>query len=147
MFHAAGLHRNQERGYKAGRRDGLSCPASSQRRRPGEWLRAWKISKRRDQDISALCGAFSVVLEGQVIRRVRLAFGGMAATPKRATMTEQVLLGRPFNLDSLQAAREALARDFSPLTDGRATAEYRAAVAANLLTRLQADLLGQEASR
>jgi xanthine dehydrogenase small subunit len=109
-------------------------------RRPGEIVRAWKVSKRRDQDISAVCGAFSLVVEGGRVRRARLAYGGVAATPKRAANAEKVITGQPFDLDTLESARRALTGDFTPLTDGRATAGYRAAVAANLLTRLQAEV-------
>jgi len=113
-------------------------------RRPNETVRAWKVSKRRDQDISAVCGAFSLTVERGKITAARLAYGGMAATPKRASHAEQVLVGKSFDETALTEARTALAQDFAPLTDGRATSAYRSAVAANLLTRLHAEL---EASR
>ncbi len=109
-------------------------------RRPGQILRAWKVSKRRDQDISAVCAAFSLVLDGGRVVSPRLAFGGMAAVPKRAKEAEQVLSGNRFDLESLSQARAALLREFAPMTDGRATAGYRAAAAANLLTRLHAEM-------
>ncbi len=111
------------------------------RAEPGTELRAWKVSKRRDQDISAVCGAFSLVRDGRgVVTAARLAYGGMAAVPARARRAEDALLGRPFDEASLAAARAALDEDFSPLTDGRATAEYRRTVAKNLLTRFHAEV-------
>jgi xanthine dehydrogenase small subunit len=96
-----------------------------------------KISKRRDQDISAVCSAFLLQLEGSTIREVRLAFGGMAATPKRAHGAEDALRGRRLDAAAVTAAIEALEADLSPLTDWRGSAEYRRLVAANLLRRLQ----------
>jgi len=109
-------------------------------RRPGEMIRTWKVSKRRDQDISAVCGAFSLTVEAGRITEAKLAYGGLAAIPQRASRAEQVLVGTVFDRQTLATARAALSEDFSPLTDGRATAAYRSAVAANLLTRLQAEL-------
>lgn len=120
----------------------------------GEWVRAvrlplgapkpifrtWKISKRFGQDISAVCAAFALDLEGAKVKAVRIAFGGMAATPKRALQTEQVLLGQVWNEASLDAAIQALQQDFQPLTDMRASAEYRSVVAANLLRKLFLDV-------
>jgi xanthine dehydrogenase small subunit len=95
-----------------------------------------KISKRFDEDISALCGAFRLDLDahGHVVV-ARLAYGGMAATPKRAKAAEAVLLGRPFDAAAVAAAQDALAGDFAPLTDMRASAAYRLKVAQNLLAR------------
>ncbi len=109
-------------------------------RRPDEIVRTWKVSKRRDQDISAVCGAFSLVVENGRVSRARLAYGGVAATPKRASNAEKVIIGKVFDESALASARGALKADFTPLTDGRATAAYRALVAANLLTRLQAEV-------
>ncbi len=108
---------------------------------PGSAFRAWKVSKRRAQDISAVCGAFSLVFDPRgTVTQARLAFGGLAAVPARAPQAEGCLVGHPFDDVALAAAREALGRDFSPLTDGRATADYRRVVAQNLLTRLQAEV-------
>ena len=100
-------------------------------------VRAYKISKRYDSDISAVCGAFALALTptGDVAR-VRLAFGGLAATVKRAALAEQALLGQPWNDATVRAAQAALALDFTPLTDMRASAGYRMQVAQNLLHRL-----------
>jgi len=98
-------------------------------------VRAYKISKRFDCDISAVCAALAIELEGERIALARLAFGGMAATVKRAAQAEAVLLGQPWNEATLQRAEAALTRDFTPLTDMRASAGYRLQVAQNLLRR------------
>ncbi|MEK0082389.1 xanthine dehydrogenase small subunit [Benzoatithermus flavus] len=104
---------------------------------PGMRYRAYKISKRFDQDISAVMGAFLIRLgpDGRVAE-ARLAYGGMAAIPKRATNAEAALLGRPWSEATVKAAMQALERDFTPITDMRATAGYRLKVAQNLLMRL-----------
>ncbi|SCY01668.1 xanthine dehydrogenase small subunit [Paracoccus tibetensis] len=103
--------------------------------RPGARIAAYKVSKRRDSDItSAACG-ICIETEGETIRSARIAFGGMAATPKRARAAEAALEGQPFAEATFQAAAEALAEDFQPLTDMRASAEYRALVAKNLIRR------------
>jgi xanthine dehydrogenase small subunit len=99
-------------------------------------VRAYKISKRFDCDISALCAGFAIELAGERVAQVRLAFGGMAATVKRAAQAEAALLGQPWNEASVKAAQAALALDFTPLTDMRASAAYRMQVACNLLLRL-----------
>ncbi|MGE5150140.1 MAG: FAD binding domain-containing protein, partial [Rhodospirillaceae bacterium] len=99
---------------------------------PGETFHCDKVSKRRDQDISTVSGAYRVRLKDGRIEDVRLAFGGMAATPKRARHAEAALLK-----DGFDAARAALAQDFQPLDDWRGTAAYRQQVAANLLRRLE----------
>jgi xanthine dehydrogenase small subunit len=95
----------------------------------------YKLSKRFDQDISAVMGAFLVRLERGKVADARLAFGGMAAIPKRAAGAEAALLGRPFDSDAVEAAAAALADDFAPLTDMRASAAYRLKAAQNLLRR------------
>ncbi len=103
---------------------------------PGQAYRAFKVSKRFDEDISAVMAAFRFDLEGRQIKSARIAYGGMAATPKRAPGAETAIGGA--SLDdprTWQGARQALAKDFSPLTDMRASAAYRSEVAANLITR------------
>jgi xanthine dehydrogenase small subunit len=109
---------------------GLSVP-----RDPESVVRAYKISKRFDCDISAVCAGLAITLDGEVVRSARLAFGGMAATVQRAAQAEAALVGQPWTEGTLQAAQAALARDFTPLTDMRASAGYRAQVAQNLLRR------------
>ncbi len=98
-------------------------------------LRVYKISKRFDSDISALCAALAITLDGDRIVHVRLAFGGLAAVVKRAARAEAVLWGQPWTEATLQAAQQALALDFQPLSDLRASAGYRLQVAQNLLRR------------
>jgi xanthine dehydrogenase small subunit len=100
-------------------------------------VRAYKISKRFDSDISAVCGGFSIALDNAgVVAAVRLAYGGMAAIVKRAARTEAALVGQPRTQASVDAAKAALADDIAPLTDMRASAAYRLQVAQNLLQRL-----------
>lgn len=96
-----------------------------------------KISKRYDQDISAVCAAYHVRIVSGAMREVRLAFGGMAATPRRALSAELALEGRPPTDDVFAAAAAALAEEFEPIGDWRASARYRLMVAGNLLRRLQ----------
>ncbi|CAI1601526.1 4-hydroxybenzoyl-CoA reductase subunit gamma [Serratia quinivorans] len=98
-------------------------------------FRAWKVSKRLEDDISAVCGAFNLTLEQGTIRDARLAFGGMAATPKRAKLCEQLLVGQPWRRATVELAAQALAQDFTPLSDFRASSAYRLLVAQNLLRR------------
>ena len=105
--------------------------------KPNARFRAYKITKRFDQDISAVCGAFLVELTDGLVTEARLAYGGMAGTPKRAAAAEQALLGRAWTRTSVEAAMAALVQDFTPLSDWRASAAYRARVAANLLLKFQ----------
>jgi xanthine dehydrogenase small subunit len=102
---------------------------------PAVQFRTYKVSKRYDSDISAVCAAFAIKVEGGTIVEARVAFGGMAATPKRASHTEAALAGKPWTATTLHAARAALATDYTPITDMRATAAYRMQVAQNLLER------------
>ncbi|MFJ9992603.1 xanthine dehydrogenase small subunit [Pseudomonas putida] len=105
-------------------------------RASNEWtFRAYKVSKRLDDDISAVCAAFNLNIENGVVGGVRIAFGGMAAIPKRARACEAALLGKPWNQASIERACQALAEDFSPLTDFRASKEYRLLTAQNLLRK------------
>jgi xanthine dehydrogenase small subunit len=120
-----------------------------QDRRPGEFVelvriplpdpawqfRCYKISKRFDQDITASLGAFNARIEGGVCRDIRIAYGGMAATPKRAQKTEEVLKGKSWSRKTIELGCEALATDFQPIADMRAGAEYRMKVAQNLLRK------------
>jgi xanthine dehydrogenase small subunit len=98
-------------------------------------LRAYKISKRFDCDISAVCAGLALQFDGECIGQARLAFGGMAATVQRAARAEAALQGQPWTEATLQAAQAALAQDFAPLNDLRASAAYRLQVAQNLLRR------------
>jgi xanthine dehydrogenase small subunit len=99
-----------------------------------ETFRAYKVSKRFDEDISAAMGAFKFTLDGRRIAGARVAFGGMAATPKRAAGTERALAGLCLDEPSSWGeAMAALGRDYQPLDDHRASAAYRATIARNLL--------------
>ena len=105
------------------------------RRPPGSLFRAYKISKRFDQDITAVTAAYRLRMAGGVIVEPRVCYGGMAATPKRAGACEAALNGKPWNEDTVQAAMAALDTDYAPISDHRASAGYRRTVAKNLLRR------------
>jgi len=120
-----------------------------QDRQPGEFVEAVivpkvaegrifkiaKLSKRFDQDISAVCLGLSVGVEGGRVADARIAFGGMAATPKRAAACEAALTGKSWTVEAVDAAVAALAEDFTPLTDMRASAGYRLEAAQNMIRR------------
>lgn len=121
-----------------------------QDRQPGEFVEAvhvpvptaeekfalYKVTKRRDEDITATLGAFRLTLAADgTVTEIRIAYGGMAATPKRAFAVEKALLGQPWNESTVERAMERYAEDYTPLSDMRATAEYRALAARNLLLR------------
>ena len=110
---------------------GLAIPLSAMARQ----VRGYKISKRFDCDISALCVGMAIELEGDTVKDVRLAFGGMAGTVKRAAGAEAAMRGQPWTQDTVSAAKAALASDYQPLSDMRASAGYRQQVAQNLLQR------------
>ncbi len=103
------------------------------RARGRDSFRVYKISKRLDDDISAVCGAFDLSVEEGRITHARIAFGGMAAIPKRATRCEQALIGKAWSADSFDIAARALGEDFTPLSDFRASKEYRLLAATNML--------------
>ncbi|HWJ94471.1 MAG TPA: xanthine dehydrogenase small subunit, partial [Telluria sp.] len=103
--------------------------------RVGLAFRTYKLSKRFDQDISAVCAAFALFFDGERIAQARIAFGGMAATPKRAARAEALLQGREWTEDTMRAAMAALAEDYAPLSDMRASSGYRMQAAQNLLRR------------
>lgn len=113
--------------------------------KPNEHFRAYKITKRFDQDISAVMAAFHFTLDGTKITAARIAFGGMAATPKRATKTEAALIGQDINkIDQTHPALNSLADDFTPLSDMRASADYRQTVAKGLLFKAIIELSDQQ---
>ena len=105
-------------------------------------LGSHKVSKRFDQDISAVCTAYRLKLDGERVRSFRMACGGLAATVKRAPRCEAALNGHPWNQESIDSATAALAEDFTPITDMRATAEYRLRCAQNLLRRFYFETCG-----
>lgn len=98
-------------------------------------FRTYKLAKRFDQDISAVCAAFAFTLAGEQIVDARIAFGGMAATPQRATQTETFLRGQSWTEDNLVIAMGLLRDDYAPLSDMRASGSYRMTTAQNLLRR------------
>ena len=99
-----------------------------------------------DEDITAALGAFCLTLaKDGTVADVRIAYGGMAATPKRASFVEQALLGRPWTEETVETAMVEYTRDFTPLTDMRASAEYRALAARNLLLRFFVETTGTRA--
>ncbi|MCT7377751.1 xanthine dehydrogenase small subunit [Chelativorans salis] len=121
-----------------------------QDRRPGEFVEAvhvplpdagthfaaWKVSKRRDEDITAVLGAFNLKLDADgKVAEARIAYGGMAATPKRAAGVEAGLIGKPWTAATVERAMAAYEHDFTPISDMRASAAYRMLAAKNLLKR------------
>jgi xanthine dehydrogenase small subunit len=117
------------------------------------WLQAYKVSKRHDDDISAVCLAIDLRTQGGVVSSVRIGAGGVAATPARARQTESALLGKPWSEASVQGAMVSLQAEFSPISDMRASADYRKTVLAQLLWRFwlqsqtQSDLAPQTCIR
>jgi xanthine dehydrogenase small subunit len=101
----------------------------------GEWLRAYKVSKRFEDDISAVCLGLGLQLDGGVVRTARIGVGGVAATPVRARQTEAVLTGQPWQAATVAQAAAALQAEFSPISDMRASADYRRQVLHGLLHR------------
>ncbi|HET8897377.1 MAG TPA: xanthine dehydrogenase small subunit [Rhodanobacteraceae bacterium] len=102
---------------------------------PGEAFRCYKLSKRFDQDISAVCAAFKLRLDGDTVTDFRAGFGGVAAVPARARRTEQALIGQAWNGATLAGAEAVLADEFSPLTDMRASSDYRRLASTRLLRK------------
>ena len=115
--------------------------------RPGvtEVLRAYKISKRFDDDISAVCLVINLDIEADMVRRASIGAGGVAATPARACQTEAALTGQPWNADTLARATQVLQGEFRPISDMRASGTYRSAVLAGLMTRFWLESQGQTA--
>ena len=110
---------------------------------PNERFRCYKISKRFDQDISAVMGAFKIALDGARIAAARIAFGGMAATPSRAPAAEAGLRGADLGDPATwTAALQAIGQDFAPISDLRASAGYRADVARALLHKALTEIAG-----
>ena len=101
----------------------------------GRVFKLYKLSKRFDQDISAVCAGISIGVEAGRVTDARIAFGGMAAKPKRAAACEAALTGQPWTEATARAAAEALAQDFQPIDDMRATAAYRLRAAQNLVLK------------
>ena len=117
--------------------------ASEERKGAGDFMRVYKISKRFDDDISAVCLALSVTLQDGVVTRTSIGAGGVAAMPVRAVQTEAALTGQPWTLATVHAAAAALRAEFQPISDMRASAAYRSEVLGNLLQRFWLESQGQ----
>jgi xanthine dehydrogenase small subunit len=114
------------------------------RPQPGELLRAYKISKRYDDDISAVCLVVAMHLRDGVVAQVGIGAGGVAATPARAVQTEALLRGQPWTLETAQEATAALRSEFQPISDMRASSSYRSEVLGNLMQRFWLESQGHE---
>jgi xanthine dehydrogenase small subunit len=112
-------------------------PAAAEAGAPGqiEMLRAYKISKRYDDDISAVCLVVRLQRDGERVTGIGIGAGGVAATPARAVRTEAFLQDQPWTQATVTAAMAVLRAEFSPLSDMRASAAYRSEVLGNLLQR------------
>jgi len=100
-----------------------------------QFLRFYKVAKRQLDDISTVSAAIALDLDGAVVRRVRLAFGGVAATPLRITAAEDALVGHAWDERAVGRAQQILDRTIAPLTDHRGSAEYRREVAKSLIEK------------
>ena len=98
-------------------------------------FKAYKISKRFDDDISSVCAAFNLAIENKKIKDIKIAYGGMAAIPKRATYCEKALLNSSITKETIDKAKSALEKDFKPISDMRASGKYRRIIAKNLLEK------------
>ncbi len=129
-----------------------------QDRQPGEFveavsfprqddrLKCYKLSKRFDQDISAVCGCFNIRVEDGIVTSARIAFGGMAGIPKRAAHVESALVGQPWEAGTIRMAQGGFDADFTPMSDMRASAAYRLETARAMLERYFAEDQGEGAS-
>ena len=111
----------------------------------GEFTRVYKISKRFDDDISAVCLALTLHIDNGVVTRASIGVGGVAATPVRAATTEAALLGQPWTLQTVKRAQATLRGEFSPISDLRASSTYRTQVLGNLMERYWLESQGRNA--
>lgn len=116
---------------------------------PGEWLqdiiiplptknsirRAYKISKRIEDDISAVCAVFNLELEGGKVKSLKTGFGGVAGVPASCNALEDAVIGQPWDIKTMQTGKRVLANAFSPLSDVRSSEEYRNKMLENLWQR------------
>ncbi|MBS3911891.1 MAG: FAD binding domain-containing protein [Hydrogenophaga sp.] len=124
---------------------GGSEPNAVEHVRAEQFMRVYKISKRFDDDISAVCLAIQMTLKDGTVQQVSIGAGGVAATPARARQTEAALLGQPWNANTVMAATAALRAEFQPISDMRASARYRQTVLGNLLQRFWLESQGMTA--
>ncbi len=125
--------------------DELLCWIKVPRPVAGEHMKVYKISKRFDDDISAVCLAIRMTLADGKVTTISIGAGGVAATPVRARQTETALLGQTWNADSVMAATATLRAEFQPISDMRASAAYRQTVLGNLLKRFWLESQGLQA--
>jgi xanthine dehydrogenase small subunit len=114
---------------------------------PGASFVAYKLSKRFDQDISTVIGAFRLRVESGKVAELRAAYGGMAATTARAKHVEAAITGKPWTADTLTDIDALIVQDFQPMTDHRGTEAYRRRAAANLVRRLQLETTGEQTTQ
>ena len=110
-------------------------------------FKAYKISKRFDDDISSVCGSFNLEINKNHIKRAKIAFGGMSEVPKRAIKTEKILINSEFSEKIFDKATKNLEKDFSPIDDMRASKKYRMEVAKNLLLKCFFEIKNQKLLR
>ena len=103
-------------------------------------FKAYKISKRIEDDISSVCASFNLEIVNKKIKDIKIAYGGMAAIPKRAFYCEKMLLNSSFSEDTILKAQKSLEKDFQPIDDMRASKDYRVEIAKNLLTKCFAEI-------
>jgi xanthine dehydrogenase small subunit len=115
-------------------------------RAPGVQIASYKNSKRNEQDISAVCAAIAITVEQGTVSHARIAYGGVAGIPKRATRTEAALIGKEWSEATVRNAMRAMTNDFTPMSDMRASAEYRMQVAQNHLLRFWYELQSADAA-
>jgi xanthine dehydrogenase small subunit len=106
----------------------------------GNIFKSYKVSKRFDDDISSVCASFNFEIKNKKIKNVKIAFGGMSSIPKRAKYCEKILQNNEFTEKILTKAKQSLTKDFMPISDMRASKEYRIAIAKNLLTKCFAEI-------
>jgi xanthine dehydrogenase small subunit len=123
--------------------DEVLCWIKVPRPTPHEWLGAYKVSKRVEDDISAICLVVQLQRQGQRITQASIGVGGVAATPVRAVRTEAALLGQRWTPDTVQKAQAVLRQEFDPISDMRASSAYRREVLGNLLQRAWLESTGQ----
>ena len=102
---------------------------------PKNIFKAYKISKRIDDDISSICASFNIELKNNKIKKIKIAYGGMANIPQRAIRCEKILLNSSMSDNIISKAKKSLEKDFKPITDARASKKYRMEVAKNLLEK------------
>ena len=98
-------------------------------------IKFYKVSKRKDLDISTLSAAFLLELEGSIVKEIRMAYGGMAAVARRVPKLETFLLGKTWSRELINEGMDLLENEFTPLSDARSGAEFRTVVAKNLLLK------------